>query len=280
MKFLLVAATVLLATANAVPYGNDETLLSFSDESGSGLSLSKHDIEFLRKLKSQVEFRDNGIAIQGKLLATENSEDEEEEALISLSPHEINPGYASINGKGVAFRKDRVSLTNNALSDKPECSYMSFGPTHINLATSGITIAARFQFTSNAYWERLVDFNNGPHREDIFLGRRDVSNILSFKIGGDSLTSVLEPNFEFKKNVIYKVVAVYNPALGATGRLIMYMNGQEIGNVAAVSKYSDNLYQNSWVGRSSYIWDGCLSADIYSLKIYDKVVPVNEISWD
>jgi hypothetical protein len=85
-------------------------------------------------------------------------------------------------------------------------------------------------------------------------------------------------DFKFQQNVVYKIVIVYDPTVGATGRLQFYIDGKLINTVTPGIKGTDKLFLNSWVGRSSYTWDACINADYFSLKMYNGVIPVNQIS--
>ena len=167
-----------------------------------------------------------------------------------------------------------VSVTNSSFGFTRSGSnpYIDFGPQYFNIGSKGFAVAILFMFTGVAGLnERLIDFsNNGNGVDNIVLYREATSKQLAFSFKQNMktvLTSSVFENFQ-----VYDIVLNYDPTFGSNGLTSFYVDGVLSGTYVATYKHPDMQILNTWIGRSSYEFDSYLSAEIYSLTVYNRAL--------
>lgn len=202
--------------------------------------------------------------------------------IIVVSPYYIYPAYNSTgataptllpNAGYVAFAPGSGVLSNSA-----SCQYLNFGSVTFNMA-SGFSSTCTFMFRMVSANERIYDFGAGEANSNIMLWRSGTSNNLNFHVyNGTSIVFGHAPNSSFLINTIYHLTIVYNPSVGSTGRVYMYVNGILDRDIAPTSALTNRTVANSWVGRSNWNSDNASNINIYSLHIWNKVLSPAEIT--
>ena len=106
--------------------------------------------------------------------------------------------------------------------------YLDFGTMSFIMGSQGITvIMITFAFMGNVQTnERILDFNSGSNGiQDMYLVRRGSGSTLWFQFEestGDQV--VAADSFPLTQNTTYQVMVVYDPSLGSSGLLSMYIN--------------------------------------------------------
>jgi len=205
---------------------------------------------------------------------------------ISVTPKNTAP--VSTSGGGVVFKPGQyVIFPGTSLA-----SSINFGSQTVSVGSSGVSIKVTFMFMSNNTSsiavdnQRLVDFNTGASGvNNLILTKVAGTNNLMFayRNGSGTQQSVTTSGFAFETGVVYTVVAIYNPNIGATGQLTIYAaSGNRVGitplatSTPSVKATSSFTYTNTYIGRSSYTADQPLIAQIYSLGVYKRVLGLSE----
>lgn len=207
---------------------------------------------------------------------------------IKLTYLNTSPAYNSTGGAAPTW--DATAADNfikfnpgAVLSNSTSCQFLNFGTQTFNLGTKGISIICRFRFTGTAgSWERLFDFGNGQSSDNISVSRNGNANTLVFfYYNGATQSMVYTPSNTFAQNTIYTIAFIYNPSVGTNGTVYFYINGSFIeSSTVATAKCTDRTLSLTYVGKSNFSADNALNADIFSLKVYDRVLSGSEISSD
>ena len=195
--------------------------------------------------------------------------------------------YVAPTGSQPAFTNSKVVFTPGQYVTFPGTNYLStedaphlnFGSYTIGLGTTGVTIKCTFMFLGTATAERLIDFNNGAN--NLVLGRSAATSNVYFAYGAQGVTT---SGFQFEQGVVYTVVAIYDPSVGATGQLRIHVGiGSRVSASASATatpsiKASASVtYANTFVGRSFTGANSAFTGRIYSLRVVDRVMPVAEL---
>ena len=90
-----------------------------------------------------------------------------------------------------------------------------------------------------------------------------------YKEGGAE--QITDYNGVISLNTDYNITVVYNPSIGSTGRVQIWINGAVVvTNTGMALKGTDKSYTYTYVGKSSYSGDAYLGANIYFLDIYNR----------
>jgi len=205
---------------------------------------------------------------------------------ISVTPKNTAP--VSTSGGGVLFKPGQyVIFPGTSLA-----SSINFGSQTVSVGLSGVSIKCTFMFTANntssvaSDNQRLVDFNTAASGvNNLILTKVAGTNNLMFayRNGSGTQQSVTTSGFAFETGVVYTVVAIYDPSVGSTGQLSIYVaSGNRVGitplvtSTPSVKATSSFTYTNTYIGRSSYTADQPLIAQIYSLGVYKRVLGLSE----
>ena len=201
--------------------------------------------------------------------------------VMSINPTQIFPSHTLLYGSNVAMQTNRTTITNSVASNNAACSHINLGPTTLNLGSLGLTIALRFQFTGTAgFFERLIDFNSGSGGlRDLFIARYGTYDKIRFQFKELGSEQVFDPTTTFSQNAVHDLIIVYDPTVGATGQVKITANGTLIHTQTPALKGTDKLYANTWIARSSYPTDPCSNFDIFSFKLFNRVMNVADVSF-
>jgi hypothetical protein len=171
----------------------------------------------------------------------------------------VLPAY---NAQGGPWGKGHVSF------DRTQTQYLDGGARTFKIASNGgFTVVAVVRFRgSPAYWERIIEFGNGPDDNNILLARKATSSDLSFEtFEGSSYMCRLNAVSAIVQDQWMTIVARYR-AHDRTCTLVV--NGQLEVSTTGVA-LTDKTLTNTWVGRNLYN-QGWLNADIAGLYVKDE----------
>ena len=177
------------------------------------------------------------------------------------------------------------TIQNGALTfDRGLKQYMNFGPQTFNLATQGITIVWKGQFTGTAgNWERIFESSptatNSGANYNFFLGRNSSSSTVMFRISKDASGTITDiTSGTINQNTTYVITAVYNPNVGS-GTLYLWVNGVPVTPVSSVSSLvgSDRTNGYNFIGASTFTGDKYLAASSNTFAIYNRALSNVEI---
>lgn len=172
--------------------------------------------------------------------------------------------------------------SGNVLGNSVACQHLNFGAKTFNVGTKGFSATCRFRFTGGTAlnWERIFDFGNGSANDNILCGRMMNTNNMRFQIFNGASFITCDVTYTFNQNTTYNIVVVYDPNVTSTGSMYFYVNGTLQQTTSAPAfKAADRTVTYSYVGKS--LWsdlDYALNGDIYSLKVYNRVLSAAEIS--
>jgi hypothetical protein len=177
------------------------------------------------------------------------------------------------------------TVQNGALTfDRGLKQFMNFGPLTYNIATQGISIVWRGQFTGTAgNWERIFESSptatNSAANYNFFLGRSSTSSTVIFRISKDASGTLTDiTSGTINQNTTYVITAVYNPNVGS-GTLYLWVNGVPVTPVSSVSSLvgNDRLNSFNFIGVSTFTGDKYLSASTNTFAIYNRALSNVEI---
>lgn len=200
------------------------------------------------------------------------------------------PAYNSTGGTAPTFQQSSgngyVQFAPGAgvLSSSASCRLMNFGSQTFNIGTKGFSATCQFSFTGTVgAWERIFDFGNGAPSDNIILNRYSTTTNLQLNYYLGAHTSYMISTFSFAQNTVYKIAMVYNPSVGTNGTFYLYVNGTLSQSAAptfqsTVGKATDRTLANCYVGKSLNGVDNATNANIYSLRVYNRVLTAAEIA--
>ena len=208
----------------------------------------------------------------GALVKTSASPD------LYLGPAGSYPSYNSTGGTAPTFLSDRVRFNPGAVSEtSASCQYIDFGAQTWPMATTGFSIAIKFQFTGTpGFFEHFLSINiASPYFE---LCRNTNTDILIMGYYNPAQNELADFG-AYAQNTTYTVIAIYDPTVGAKGTLYEYKNGSlnaslTVTNAALASFTSTNTY----IGTSKNAGNGALNADIFYAAFYKRVLTSGEIA--
>lgn len=187
-------------------------------------------------------------------------------------------GASGINGGGyVQFNPGSVQSSNVATQ------VLSFGQKTFNMNTKGFSATCRFMFTGTAAaWERIFDFGNGSPNDNIVLNRYSTSQSIQINYYTGTNIHFMVSTALFNQNTLYNIAVLYNPNQGTYGTFYLYINGVLSQSAAPVTpgtlvKAANRTLNTTYVGKSLTGVDYALNANIYSLRVYDRVLTETEI---
>jgi hypothetical protein len=165
---------------------------------------------------------------------------------------------------------------------QPNCRYLHIGPTNITIRETGFTVTAVLRFTNNASaWERLLELGSGVRTYPLLLTRNGNSKRLSFGYEVDGTSAqLMTPTMMFEQNVVYQIAFTYDPQLGDNGVFSFWVNGILRESIRAVVPPQIVYATTPYIGRSVVAANGCLNADVFSLKLYNYVSSAGQIMAD
>ena len=96
------------------------------------------------------------------------------------------------------------------------------------------------------------------------------SSPLRFMYKESGSEQITDYNVAIALNTVYNISVVYNPTIGSTGRVQIWINGSVVvTNTGMALKGTDKNYARTYVGKSSYA-DAYLGAQIYFLNVYNR----------
>ena len=132
----------------------------------------------------------------------------------------------------------------------------------------------KIAWTGYNNWARVFDFNSGVNGvQDMFLTIPGTGNQpLRFQYKENGSEQITDYYAVISLNTVYNISVVYNPTIGSTGRVQIWINGSVVvTNTGMAFKGTNKSYTNTYVGKSSYA-DAYLGAQIYFLNVYDRAL--------
>jgi hypothetical protein len=153
-------------------------------------------------------------------------------------------------------------------------SYMDFGSQQINFGTKGFSAVCWVWLNSYNYEQRIFDFNYGFNTNDMVLSISSTLNFSYRETGGVQNTAYTGP---INLNTLYKIGIVYDPNVGSTGQVQIWLNGSVVvTNTSMAYKGTDRFVNLSYVGKAN-ISDPFLDGRIYKLNIFDGVLTSDQM---
>lgn len=177
-------------------------------------------------------------------------------------------GTSAYTGTAPSFGTSYVTFTSAS------SQYINWGTRTFNLGTNGFSAKMKIAWTGYNNWARVFDFNSGVNGvQDMFLTIPGTQNSpLRFQYKENGAEQITDYNAVISLNTVYNISVVYNPTIGSTGRVQIWINGSVVvTNTSMTYKGTNKSYTNTYVGRSSYA-DAYLGAQIYFLNVYDRAL--------
>ena len=185
----------------------------------------------------------------------------------------------SIDGTTGTISPTPIFNTASRVSDyylfvNSSSSYMNFGTQQISLGSKGFSAVCWVQINSYNYEQRIFDFNNNFNVDDVFLSISSTLNFSYRESGGVQNTAYTGP---INLNTLYKIGIVYDPNVGSTGRVQIWLNGSVVvTNTSMAYKGTDRFINLSYVGRANNN-NPFLDGRIYKLNIFDGVLTSDQM---
>lgn len=177
-------------------------------------------------------------------------------------------GTSSYTGTAPTFGTNFVTFTSAS------SQFINWGTRTFNLGTNGFSAKLKIAWTGYNNWARVFDFNGGANGvTDMFLTIPGTgSSPLRFMYKENGAEQITDYNVAIALNTVYNISVVYNPTVGSTGRVQIWINGSVVvTNTGMTYKGTDKSYTYTYVGKSSYA-DAYLGAQIYFLNVYDRAL--------
>ncbi len=175
-------------------------------------------------------------------------------------------GTSTFTGTAPAFGTSFVTFTSAS------AQFINWGSRTFNLGTSGFSAKLKIAWTGYNNWARVFDFSSGDTgNQDMFLTIPGTgSSPLRFMYKESGSEQITDYNVAIALNTVYNISVVYNPTIGSTGRVQIWINGSVVvTNTGMALKGTDKNYSRTYVGKSSYA-DAYLGAQIYFLNVYNR----------
>jgi len=185
-----------------------------------------------------------------------------------------------------------IGYTRNAIDGIPfvSASNQSYdlGAVRLDVGTRGFTGIVEAQLTSYVSWQRFFDIgNNSIGGYYIFLAASGSSGVIRFAMGtpasgeqdldtGTTGSTTQFTTFNMNVGQKYTLAAVYDPAPGTTGLMMLYVDGTLVQTFIPNVHMLDTTYQRCWIGRSQYN-DAYLNATVWNTAIYNTVLTASQI---
>jgi len=200
-------------------------------------------------------------------------------------PTLITPSLTTtISIEGTTGTLSPLPIFNNAfyvsdyyLFTRSSSSYMNFDRQQFNLGSKGFSAVCWVWLNShsNFYTQKIFDFNNQAGVDDMSLSISEPGTgrklIFSYRETGGAEVTIYDGPILL--NTLYKIGIVYNPNVGSTGQVQIWINGSVVvTNTLMTSKGTDKSLELTYIGRSSYGAEQFFDGQIYKLNIYDEVL--------
>ena len=175
---------------------------------------------------------------------------------------------SSYTGTAPSFGTSFVTFTSAS------SQFINWGTRTFNLGTNGFSAKMKIAWTGYNNWARVFDFNSGTNGvQDMFLTIPGTGNQpLRFQYKENGSEQITDYYAVISLNTVYNISVVYNPTIGSTGRVQIWINGSVVvTNTGMAFKGTNKSYTNTYVGKSSYA-DAYLGAQIYFLNVYDRAL--------
>lgn len=203
--------------------------------------------------------------------------------LIYAHPHLQSPSYNSTGGTAPMFNTTSGQIEffpGNVASDNAGARVMNFGSQTFTIGSVGFAAAFAFQYrgVTQNNWERILDFGNGGPGNNIFIGRHTNNNNFIFGvIEGGIEYQCITTGFSFLQNTLYEVACVYDPNVGTTGCMYIYVDGILRQTLIPAVKFTDRTLTNTYVGRSNWAPDIAFNGVIHFLHVYNRAITPQEV---
>lgn len=177
-------------------------------------------------------------------------------------------GTSSYTGTAPSFGTSFVTFTTSSNQ------FINWGSRVFNLGTSGFSAKMKIAWTGYNNWARVFDFSSGDNGvQDMFLTIPGTGNQpLRFQYKENGAEQITDYYSVISLNTVYNISVVYNPTIGSTGRVQIWINGSVVvTNTGMTYKGTDKTYSRTYAGKSSYA-DAYLGAQVYFLNIYNRVL--------
>jgi hypothetical protein len=149
-------------------------------------------------------------------------------------------------------------------------------PAGILAGATGMTVAAWFNVTSTAGFQRVFDFGTSSSVSSMYFTPANGSGVPQFTIrqatdGADIKQTLLGPELETK--VWHFVVAVLDASA-----MRLFLDGVEVASTSAVKLTTLDLgaMPNNWIGRSEFPADPYFDGMIDEVRVYDRALSADE----
>lgn len=143
------------------------------------------------------------------------------------------------------------------------------GQLTLNTGTNGFSIKAKIQIFNFNSWMRLIDYNNGSNGNQnlivAFPGTDASSIYFEHRPSGNPRGYTYTMPGNFKTYKIYDICFV----MDNFGNVSLFIDGSRVGGSNTGEAPVNRTYINTYIGRSSYSWDGYFSGYIHNLDIYN-----------
>ena len=195
----------------------------------------------------------------------------------SITP--VNPTQPQPLSDGFRFASGTISSSNSA------CQHFEFPQRNLTLDNTGFTATIVFQFIGSGWnsWERLFDFGVHSWRTKLVFARHYGDATVALQTGvdiGESWDTYRFMQNQVLQNTIYRLAIVYNPNIGSAGEVQFWSNGSFVESQTQQNRPMNITNERIFVGKSNWPDDGCLNAIIYSLRLYNRVLPQWEMARD
>ena len=151
--------------------------------------------------------------------------------------------------------------------------------------TNGMTIEWVSDFGSMDQWERIIDFGDGPHSNNILIAREDNYDNLLLEVfnGGSSMGQVITANYD----IVGGETAHWAVTLEADGTLHMFKDGVELAINVGGQIFADGapyggvppttVRNYGYIGRS--LWnDPEFEGSMTFLRVYERALSPEEVA--
>jgi hypothetical protein len=189
-----------------------------------------------------------------------------------------------------ALNYTRFSIDGIPFVSASNQSY-DLGAVRLDVGTRGFTGIVEIQLnTGYNSWQRFFDIgNNSIGGYYIFLAASGSSGVIRFVMGtpasgepGSQLdtgtvgSTTQFTTFNMNIGQKYTLAAVYDPAPGTTGLMMLYVDGTLVQTLIPSVHMLDTTYQRCWIGRSQYN-DAYLGATVWNVAIYNTALTASQI---
>jgi hypothetical protein len=170
--------------------------------------------------------------------------------------------FSEVDGKGVVL-----------LGGGSDGGYVDL-PNGLISALTDVTIESWITWGGGDDWQRIFDFGDSTASEDtpadgksyLFVSPKSEDDLLraAYSLNGNAEEVAVEAT-PLSLSALTQVVLVVD---SAADKLVLYVDGQSVGEQTFTGELADINDVNAWLGRSQYEWDPALSAVFHEFRIY------------